>query len=111
MVKPAKGEFIGRAAIEALRARGVSRKLVGFQMVERQVPRHGYRLLKDGAEVGVLTSGSFSPILERGIGMGYVRADLAAVAASGRRDPWRGQRARVVRTPFVPSKAKSRRGA
>jgi aminomethyltransferase len=107
VVKPAKGEFIGRAAIEALRARGVARKLVGFEMVERQVPRHGYRILEGGAEIGVVTSGSFSPILERGIGIGYVRADLAAVGSE-----WEveirgaGQRARVVRTPFVPSKAK-----
>jgi aminomethyltransferase len=107
VVKPAKGEFIGRAAIEALRARGVARKLIGFEMVERQVPRHGYRILKDGAAVGLVTSGSFSPSLERGIGMGYVRADLAAVGSE-----WdveiRGasQRARVVRTPFYPSKAK-----
>jgi aminomethyltransferase len=107
VVKPEKGEFIGRAAIEARRARGVARKLIGFEMVERQVPRHGYRILKDGAEVGVVTSGSFSPSLERGIGMGYVRADLAAVGSE-----WdveirgAGQRARVVRTPFVPSKAK-----
>ena len=71
------------------------------------VPRHGYRILKDGAAVGLVTSGSFSPSLERGIGMGYVRADLAAVGSE-----WdveiRGasQRARVVRTPFYPSKAK-----
>jgi glycine cleavage system T protein (aminomethyltransferase) len=107
VVKPAKGEFIGRAAIEALRARGVARKLIGFEMVERQVPRHGYRILKDGAEVGMVTSGSFSPSLERGIGMGYVRADLAAIGSE-----WEveirgaGQRARVVRTPFYPSKAK-----
>ena len=107
VVKPAKGDFIGRAAIEALRARGVARKLIGFEMVERQVPRHGYRILKDGAAVGLVTSGSFSPSLERGIGMGYVRADLAAVGSE-----WdveirgAGQRARVVRTPFVPSKAK-----
>ena len=107
VVKPAKGEFIGRAAIEALRARGVARKLIGFEMVERQVARHGYRILKDGTEVGVVTSGSFSPSLERGIGMGYVRAALAAVGSE-----WDveirgvGQRARVVRTPFVPSKAK-----
>ena len=44
VVKPAKGDFIGRAAIEALRARGVARKLVGFEMVEPSVPRHGYRI-------------------------------------------------------------------
>src|SRR5262249_59018629 len=49
VVKPAKGEFVGRSAIEALRARGVSKKLVGFEMVEPSVARHGYRLLDRGA--------------------------------------------------------------
>ncbi len=107
VVKPDKGEFIGRAAIEAVRARGLSRKLVGFEMVERAVPRHGYRLLKDGAEVGVTTSGSFAPSLERGIGMGYVKPELAAVGTDlGVEIRGQAQPARVVRTPFYPSKAK-----
>src|SRR5215468_593857 len=107
VVKPAKGDFIGRAAIEAMRAKGVPRKLVGFEMVERQVPRHGYRILRGGEPVGVVTSGSFSPSLERGIGMGYVRADLSAVGTELDVEiRGTGQRARVVRTPFYPSKAK-----
>ena len=107
VVKSAKGEFIGRAAIEAMRAAGVTRKLVGFEMAERAVARHGYRLLKDGDPVGVVTSGSFSPSLERCIGMGYVRADLAPVGTELDVDI-RGQahRARVAKTPFVPSHAK-----
>jgi glycine cleavage system T protein (aminomethyltransferase) len=107
VVKPAKGDFLGRAAIEAMRARGVPRKLVGLEMVERQVPRHGYRILAGGEPVGVVTSGSFSPSLERGIGMGYVRADLSAVGTELDVEiRGAGQRARVARTPFYPSKAK-----
>jgi aminomethyltransferase len=107
VVKPAKGEFIGRAAIEAMRARGVPRKLVGFEMVERAVPRHGYRLLKDGAEVGAVTSGSFAPGIRRYIGMGYVKTELAAVGTELEVEI-RGtaQPARVVPTPFYPSRAK-----
>ena len=107
VVKPAKGEFIGRAAIEATRAAGVTRKLVGFEMAERAVARHGYRLVKDSTRVGVVTSGSFSPTLERCIGMGYVRADLAPVGTQLDVDI-RGQahRARIAKTPFVPSHAK-----
>jgi aminomethyltransferase len=107
VVKPSKGDFIGRSAIEALRARGVTRRLVGFEMVEPSVPRHGYRLLKDGAPVGGVTSGSFGPAVERYIGMGYVPATLAAVGSELdveiRGKP---QRARVVRTPFYPSRVK-----
>ena len=107
VVKPAKGEFIGRDAIEAMRGRGVPRKLIGFEMQERAVPRHGYRLLAAGAEAGLVTSGSFSPSLERSIGIGYVRADLAAVG-TGLDVEIRGQAhpARVAKTPFHPSRAK-----
>src|SRR5262249_28877237 len=107
VVKPAKGEFIGRAAVEALRARGVARKLVGFQMAERAIPRHGYPIVADGRAVGAVTSGSFGPSVERGIGLGYVAADLAAVGSPigieirGRVEP-----AQVAKTPFYPSKAK-----
>jgi len=107
VVKPGKGEFIGREAIEKVRAVGPTRKLVGFEMVERAVPRHGYRLLTDGAQVGVVTSGSFGPAVERYIGMGYVRADLAALGSELDVEiRGQSQRARVVRTPFYPSKAK-----
>ena len=51
-------------------------------MVERAVPRHGYRLSTDGAPVGVVTSGSFGPSVERSIGMGYVATPHAAVGTA-----------------------------
>src|SRR5207253_7712345 len=107
VVKPAKGDFIGRDALEKIRAAGVRRRLIGIEMVDKAVARHGYRMAKDGAEVGVVTSGSFSPSLERCIGMGYLRADLAPAGTELDVDI-RGQahRARVAKTPFVPSKAK-----
>ena len=107
VVKPAKGDFIGRAAIEEVRARGVARKLVGFEMVEPSVPRHGYRLLKDGEPMGVVTSGSFGPAVERYIGMGYVAAALSAVGSELEVEiRGKPRRARVVRTPFYPSRVK-----
>ncbi len=107
VVKPAKGDFIGRAAIEALRAQGVARKLVGFEMVLPSVPRHGYRLLKDGAPVGAVTSGSFGPAVERYIGMGYVPTALSAVGSELEVEiRGKSQPARVVRTPFYPSRVK-----
>ena len=52
--------------------------LTGFQMVERGVPRHGYPILKDGAAVGHVTSGGYSPTLDTYIGLGYVASELAA---------------------------------
>jgi aminomethyltransferase len=107
VVKPAKGDFLGRAAIEAVRAAGPARKLVGFEMAEPAVPRHGYRVLKDGAAVGQVTSGSFGPSVERYIGMAYVPAALSAVGSTFDVEI-RGQAkaARVVRTPFHPSRVK-----
>ncbi len=107
VVKPAKGDFIGRAAIEACRERSLSRKLVGFEMAERAIPRHGYRILKGERPVGVVTSGSFGPSVERGIGMGYVPPDLAAVDSALEVEiRSRSEPARVARTPFYPSKVK-----
>ena len=107
VVKSAKWDFVGRAAIEAVRARGVARKLVGFEMVEPSVARHGYRILADGAPVGVVTSGSFGPAVERYIGMGYVPTALSTIGSEADVEiRGKANRARVVRTPFYPSKVK-----
>src|SRR5262245_50554764 len=107
VIKPAKGDFIGRAANEGDRAAGVTRKTVGIEMVERAVARHGYGVAKDGRSVGVVTSGSFSPSLERCIGIAYVASNLAVVGTEVEVDiRGRAQPARVAKTPFVPSHAK-----
>jgi aminomethyltransferase len=107
VVKPGKGEFIGRAAIEAVRAAGPRRRLVGFEMVERAVARHGYPILHDGVPVGVVTSGSYGPSVDRYIGIGYVPTPLAAVGTGIAVEVrGRGQGARVVKTPFHPPRVK-----
>jgi aminomethyltransferase len=107
VVKPAKGDFVGRAAIEAMRARGVSRRLVGFEMADRAVARHGYRILRGGEPVGHVTSGSFGPSVERYIGLGYVPASLSPVGTELEVEVrGRPQRARVAKTPFHPSRVK-----
>jgi aminomethyltransferase len=71
-VKLKKPEFVGRDALLAQKARGLSRKLVGFDLEGRRVPRHGMAIEAGGAVVGEVTSGTFSPSLERPIGLGYV---------------------------------------
>ncbi len=107
VVKPAKGEFIGRAAIESVRAAGLRRRLAGFEMVERAVARHGYPILHEGAAVGVVTSGSYGPSVDKYIGIGYVPAALAAVGSTIAVEVrGRGQAARVVKTPFHPPRVK-----
>ena len=81
-VKLAKGEFHGRDVMVKQKADGLTRKLVGFQLEGRRVPRHGMRIVSDGRPVGQVASGTFSPSLERPIGMGYVETALAAVGTT-----------------------------
>jgi aminomethyltransferase len=76
-VKLAKGEFHGREVIARQKGEGVQRRLVGFQLDGRRAPRHGMRILAGGRAVGVVTSGTHSPSLERPLGMGYVETALA----------------------------------
>ena len=69
--------------------------------------RHGYPILHDGAAVGVVTSGSYGPSVDKYIGIGYVPAALAAVgSAIAVEVRGRGQTARVVKTPFHPPRVK-----
>ena len=107
VVKPAKGEFIGREALEKVRREGVRRRLVGIEMVDKAVARHGYPVLKDGRRVGVVTSGSYGPSVDRYIAMAYVETALAAMGTALAVEV-RGQAkaARVVRTPFHPPRVK-----
>jgi aminomethyltransferase len=107
VVKPAKGEFIGRDALEKIRAEGVRRRLVGIEMVDKAIARHGYGMLKAGRPVGVVTSGSYGPSVDKYIAMAYVETGLAAVDTALEVEI-RGQAraARVVRTPFYPPKVK-----
>ncbi|HET7340702.1 MAG TPA: glycine cleavage system aminomethyltransferase GcvT [Methylomirabilota bacterium] len=107
VVKPAKGDFIGRDAIEAVRATGVRRRLVGLEMTERAVPRHGYPVVKDGASVGIVTSGSYGPSVDRYIAMAYVATPHAAVGSEvGVEIRGQAKPARVVKTPFHPPRVK-----
>lgn len=73
-------EFIGSKLLQEQKEKGTNKKLVGFVMVERGIPRKDYRILdQNGIEIGVVTSGSQSPCLEVGIGLGYVSTTLANV--------------------------------
>jgi aminomethyltransferase len=94
-----------KAAIAAkdYSATGITRRLVGFKMTERGIPRHGYEIASaDGVKMGIVTSGTMSPMLKEGIGMGYVRPEFAApgteIAVIIREKP---VKAVVVKIPFV----------
>ena len=70
------GDFQGRDTLVAQKAKGIPRKLVGFELDGRRVARHDMAIESGGRAVGRVTSGTFSPSLERPIGMGYVESAL-----------------------------------
>jgi aminomethyltransferase len=76
-VKMDSGDFIGRDALSKVLAGGVKRRIYGFEMIDRGIPREGYGVFKNGAHVGTVTSGTLSPSLEKSIGMGYLTSDIA----------------------------------
>ncbi len=98
-----KGDFIGKQAIMRAKQEGLKRKLVGFVLEDaRAFPRQGYPLQAGNAPIGAVTSGTFSPTLSKGIGMGYASiaytkpGSAFAVCIRNREIP-----ATVVQTPFV----------
>jgi len=77
ITKLAKGEFIGREALQKQKAEGVKRKLIGFEVTDRGIARDGQDILVDGTRIGNVTSGSPAPFLKKNIGMGYVPTEFA----------------------------------
>lgn len=78
ITKLEKGDFVGSAALRQIKEAGIDRRLVAFVMKDRGIPRHDYPILEAGGQViGAVTSGSQSPVLNAGIGMGYVPNDSA----------------------------------
>jgi aminomethyltransferase len=107
IVRLNKGEFIGREALLKEKSEGLARKLIGFEMVDRGVPRGHYRILVDGQVVGEVTSGTVSPSLNKGIGLGYVPVPYAKAGTTLQIDI-RGKPAQalVTSTPFYPSQVR-----
>ncbi|QLK26389.1 glycine cleavage system aminomethyltransferase GcvT [Natrinema zhouii] len=96
-------EFVGRDALAEVEAAGVDERLVGFQLIDRGVPRHGYDITNPESRViGTVTSGTMSPSLERPIGLGYVPVEYAEPGTT-LQVVVRGQskKARVETTPFI----------
>ena len=98
-----KGDFVGRAALQSQKDQGLRRQLISLELLEKAVPRHGFAILTGGTPtpIGEITSGNLSPLLQKGIAMGYVESPYAKpgtaviVDIRGRRVP-----AHVVKAPF-----------
>ena len=95
-------DFTAKSILESQKAQGVQRKLVGFEMIEKGIPRHGYEIQNfEGGKMGVVTSGTQSPSLGKAIGMGYVDRNYSAFDTTiyiKVRDKL--LQAKVVRIPF-----------
>jgi len=101
-----KDEFIGHDVLKRQKAEGVARKIVGFEVLDRAIARHGYDIYFDGQKAGVVTSGTQTPFLKKNIGMAYVPSDRTAVGTEFEVDV-RGRRVRaqVVPLPFYKRQA------
>jgi aminomethyltransferase len=97
-----KNDFCGRDAIVKAKQEGLKRKLIGFTLQDRMLARHGYEIMYNGRIVGEVTSGTFSPSLQKGIGMGYVSSELSnfgtiiSILVRGKEVP-----ATIVKLPFL----------
>jgi aminomethyltransferase len=102
VVKMDKPMFVGKSALEAVKASPLPRKLVGFEVTGRGIARHGYPLQDlEGNEVGICTSGSPGPTVGKNIGLGYLPAAMAAIGTQLNVDcRGKGTSAVVVKTPF-----------
>ena len=94
---------IREETLEKQKAEGVTRRLVGFRMIDRGIPRHGYEIAApDGTRIGHVTSGTMSPCMKVGFGLGYVTPEYAKagteIAVVVREKPLRAE---VVKIPFV----------
>jgi aminomethyltransferase len=104
VVKLDKGDFVGKGAIARVKAEGPKRKNVAFELKEKGFPRQHYPIIIDGKKAGEVTSGTFSPMLERGIGSGYIPAECSRIGEEigidirGKVTP-----AEIVKPPFYKS--------
>ncbi len=100
-----KDDFIGKAALLEQKKNGPKRRLIFFELLQKGVPRKGFKIFSDGKEIGVVTSGNISPMLNKGIGIGYVLPEYAKAGVEvlvdirGRVVP-----AVIVKRPFYKNK-------
>ncbi len=101
-----ESDFIGKAALLKQRDKGIKKTLVGFEMTDKGIARGGAKILSSsGAQVGSVTSGTFSPSLERAIGMAYVTSELSEPGTELKIDIRGSERiARIVKRPFYTRK-------
>jgi len=101
-IKMEKPDFIGRSALETAKAKGVTKTLVGLEMIDRGIARDGYKVQdENGREIGYVTSGSPAPFLKKNIALAYVPTEHAAIGTPVKVEiRGQGVKAQVIPTPF-----------
>lgn len=106
-VKLSKNDFIGKDALAKQKSEGLKRKIVGFEMVDRGIPRSHYEVFADGKKIGYVTTGSFSPTLKKNIGLALIDAECAKegtdIEISIRN---KNIKAKIIKKPFFNKKYK-----
>jgi aminomethyltransferase len=106
VVKLGKGDFLGKDALAKQKEQGLSRRMAGLKLKERGVPRPGCAVLVDGQKAGTLTSATFSPTLQVGIGTGYLPVSLKPGSAVSVEIHGRAVPAEIVAMPFYQREKK-----
>ena len=106
--KDKKEDYNGKSVILDQIAKGTSKKLIGFEMVDRAIPRHEYEIYFDGHKAGIVSSGGYSPTLDKNIGMGYVDTKDNITLDSTIQIMVRNKlyNAKVIKRPFVQKRYK-----
>ncbi|QOR65449.1 glycine cleavage system aminomethyltransferase GcvT [Cytobacillus suaedae] len=96
-----EADFIGKEALKKQKEDGLPRKLVGIEMIDKGIPRHGYEVFVNGEEVGTVTTGTQSPTLKKNVGLALIKAEFAELGTKVEVQI-RNKRlqAEVVATPF-----------
>lgn len=76
-----KDDFVGKDVLMKQKEQGIEKKLVGFELLQKGIPREGYRIYSNGKTLGVVTSGNFSPTLRKGVGLGFIHPTYSTPGA------------------------------
>ncbi len=74
-----ESDFIGKEALKAQKEAGLSRKIVGVEMIDKGIPRHGYKVFKDGVEIGEITTGTQLPSSKRNVGFALIDSKFTEI--------------------------------
>ncbi|MBB3867418.1 glycine cleavage system aminomethyltransferase GcvT [Parageobacillus toebii NBRC 107807] len=94
-------DFIGKDVLKKQKEEGTARKLVGIEMIDKGIPRHGYKVFANGEEIGFVTTGTQSPTLKKNIGLALIKTEFTEMDTEVEVEI-RGKRlkAKVIATPF-----------